>query len=407
MVLTMSLITQRHGAKISKISKISIRQFCEISCDTSNDDLYGYHFGNVKHKGRRNMLMHYVGADQYMKNAIRRFSEKPEPCVAQVVSGFSPFTATAVPSINKWMREATVKIRLYTHADMLSDDAIRYITKLAAREDPEMALFFLNVANYETIKKKPLQDLNLAFTNAAHQCSRKHVLICGLPNAGKSSIVNPLTRAAILCTKKKRDYHFAKISQTAGHTASVKTHRLDESDYSCFLIDTPGLLPPPNVIDEHKLVLLAATGSLTNSSGPISSKWDVPSVAQCILLGLNAHADLSGVTPPYVHMLEMAGPTTDSAELLERIAPAGKMPRGKVLEKLIKKCRQGALGGIMLEMPGREQPIDWKAVHAGLLEESTRPQIRSRVAGPIVYMNKPARELTTENPMFGLHYSGS
>lgn len=391
------------GIKPRVMGKVPIRQLSNHVTDMW-EDLYG----GTKNAALREMQRGFTGADMFMMNAIRRVNDKPESCVAQVVSGFSPFTANSVPCINKWMRQATVRIRIYTHADMLSDEAIRYISKLAYREDPEMALFFMNVANFNAIKTKQMKDLNLAMTNAAHQCSKKHVLIVGLPNAGKSSIVNPLTRAAVVATRKKKNYHVARVSPTAGRTASIKSHRLDDSFHSCYLIDSPGLLPPPNVVNEHELVLLAATGSLTASSGPPLKKWDLDAVASCLLMGLNAHADLSGVPPPYVKLLKLDGPTTDPQELLSRVVSiTEKLSKPQVAERLIRKCREGGLGGLMLEMPGKTQFIDWKEVHHELMDEEKRPTIGGRMLSPIVYMNKAARDLISEIPIMTSGKKGS
>ena len=229
------------------------------------------------------MLTAYIGMDHYMKHAVRKIDTKKLPIICQVIAGFAPDTAHSVPIISNWMENAKQPIRFYTHADCLSDAAIRNVMYQAEKELPKAAVFFVNMKDCDKIKTQLVQRLIGAFDKgirlhevpgAVRGHEAHHILMCGLPNSGKSSIILPLTRHAVVTTKKKKHTHVAKVSIGAGRTASVKTHRLatvfnqtnKTGTKSTFLVDSPGLLPSREEINLETLIMLTATLSLTPSA---------------------------------------------------------------------------------------------------------------------------------------------
>ncbi len=176
------------------------------------------------------------------------------------------------------------------------------------------------------------------------------VLICGVPNVGKSTLINTMTG-------KKQ----AKAADEAGVTKDEQRIVLDDDFY---LWDTPGMLWPRISIAQSGFNL-AASGSIGRNA------YDEELVALELLLYLQQHyAQRIQERYKLSHSLADIASMPDDA-LLEVIArqrgavmSGGRVNIQKAAELVITDYRTHALGPITLETP--EEFSQWAAVAAVL-----------------------------------------
>jgi ribosome biogenesis GTPase A len=357
----------------------------------------------------RNMQLMYKGGDKFMMQAVTKVNGlRNRDMVLQMVPAFAPDSAGAHKSIARWLQEARVRVRVYSHADLLSDRALEHVVRRAEEEDPSLAIVCVDLRTADTAKPKLLNPILNLLLGGLKETNSTHCLICGLPNSGKSSIVHPLTKTAIREIKAKKDYHFAKISSKAGRTVAVKVHRLI-SKLEFFIYDSPGLLP--RELSDQGLIEAIISGALPASANIPASVWDTDAVLTHALQGLNLHARVSGAPPGYVGILGLPGPTEDPALLLSyykesEINPDRKnikTPNYKLTESFLSQLRKGRLGQLLLASgEGRACLLaDSEAAQAAppvppvpiQLQTAPRKEDLFNRNSLIVYMNKRAQQL--------------
>ena len=180
------------------------------------------------------------------------------------------------------------------------------------------------------------------------------VLVCGVPNVGKSTLINTL--------KAKRQ---AKTGDEAGITKQEQRITLADDFY---LWDTPGMLWPRIAVPQSGFHL-AASGAVGRNA------YDEELVALELLRRLQQH---------YAPLLEAryklglphgAVAAMHDEELLEAIGKkrgavmaGGRVSRQKAAEIVLNDFRSGVLGRITLETP--EEFTAWQA--AAVLEDAQR-----------------------------------
>ena len=163
------------------------------------------------------------------------------------------------------------------------------------------------------------------------------VLICGIPNVGKSTLINTLSRKTQ-----------AKTGDEAGVTKQEQRIVLDDDFY---LWDTPGMLWPRIIVEESGF-RLAASGAVGRNA------YDEQLVALDLLVYLQQHyAPLLGERYKLdLSAAEIAALHDD--ELLELIArkrgavmSGGRLNMQKAAELVLTDFRGGSMGRVSLEAP--------------------------------------------------------
>ena len=203
-----------------------------------------------------------------------------------------------------------------------------------------------------------------ALIAACHQLAPKRggmvkpmrVLICGIPNVGKSTLINTL--------KGKRA---AKTGDEAGVTRTESRIALADDFY---LYDTPGMLWPRIVVPESGFNL-AASGAVGRNA------YDDQEVALEMLAKLKADYTallLARYAVPLSPEQVASAPDEELMEAIGRargaLAARGEINAQKTAELLIADFRSNAIGRITLETP--EQFGEW--LQAGLAADQARTE---------------------------------
>ena len=159
-----------------------------------------------------------------------------------------------------------------------------------------------------------------------------YAMIAGIPNVGKSTLINKLANRS--------------IAKTGNEAALTRMQQRIEISSELTLIDTPGMLWP-NIENEASGYRLAATGAIRDTA------FELQDVASFVAEFLMRDYPQSLIRRYDIEPL----PDSD-IELLEAIArkrgcivSGGRVDLEKVSRLLISELRNGDLGGICLETP--------------------------------------------------------
>lgn len=187
------------------------------------------------------------------------------------------------------------------------------------------------------------------------------VLICGVPNVGKSTLINTLVRR--------------KAAKTGDEAGITKTEQVITLASDVTLYDTPGMLWP-RIAEPQSAELLAASGAMGRNA------YDETEVALALLERLQG---------PYAAALSARYRLPDAEltaglhadQLLEQIArqrgylqSGGGVHLHKAAEAVLNDFRSGALGRMTLETPAEH--LQWVADAAA--RDALRPAKKTRGA---------------------------
>lgn len=440
-----------------------------------------------RHLQQQQQRRAFVSMDSYRKEgsaiarALQFMKDTPPRVVVHVqkasLVGCSP---ALLPKTAEWcVQNAPVRIQCLTHVDAMSKPALLYQiatleelerqkyehrrqrqkqrnhahnnnsnnTTDEMREDDEddywpTAIIALNLQNSEDIKAKQLRPVSEALLGAARLADSRPILVCGVPNSGKSSLILPLTRNRTLTVRNKKGYHLPKVSNRAGMTVAIKKHVLEggpsTGGLEATLLDTPGLRPR---LDNHhgdmfgtdpRVVALFLAAHVTEVF-PGYHEWTSRDlIFETLLRASNRHAALtanangSGSTQqdstaaaaaaamfrtPYMDMLGFEQPTHDAQQFIqaylkhEQHLKVGsddggdmskrKSNKTKFNEKaLMRRFHSGEFGGLVFTpslSPQMDATVKMLAAQIQLLQNNSASSSSSQ--HPIVYMNPMARFL--------------
>jgi len=245
--------------------------------------------------------------------------------VIEVLDARIPFSSRN-PDLRKLLSCKPVVAAL-TKAD-LADPAVTDLWQKSLRSNYQ-AVVVVNAASGEGIKRLLAEILKLPGKKAGRPL---RLIVAGLPNVGKSSLLNRLTGRRVTLTGDK-----------PGITRDKQWVRVREG---LEILDTPGMLWP-KIESEQQAFNLAVTGAV---------KAEVLDIQQ---LGLELSAFLCRRAP---HILQTRFSIADSflspPDLLERIGLArgcllkgGRIDLEAAARLLVQDFREGRLGRITLERP--------------------------------------------------------
>ncbi|XP_022231617.2 mitochondrial GTPase 1 [Drosophila obscura] len=240
--------------------------------------------------------------------------------------------------------------------DLLGPKQQRSVTQQLRREQPALKnILFTNCKdqrNHGVLDILPLATRLVADSSRYNraQSAEHNIMIIGVPNVGKSSIINVLRNVHL----KKRSA--ARVGAEAGVTRAVGERIKIQENPAVYMIDTPGILQP-SVTDDEMGMKLALVGCLPDHI------VGEDLIADYLLYWLNKHRRYE-----YVEKLSLSSGPNDniSAVLAEYAHAQGLFHRVKQYDgqvevmtnllaaarKFIQFFRTGQLGSINLD----EQP---------------------------------------------------
>ena len=275
------------------------------------------------------------------------------------------------------LREASLRIRVLTRADHLSKEALQYqmhrARTSASRTGKDIAVVAMDVSQAHTVKLKQMKPFLEVLAGAQEVVGQgeRSIVVCGLPNAGKSSLIHALTKSRTMEVKKKKETHLPKVSAQAGFTMGTKSHSIyhpHNKKKLISLLDTPGLRSRLEYQKQDQTANLLAVSAMEIPKGYLQDEELRRAIVQQLFDGLERYRQID--SNPNNLKLEDLMPGTDYA--------------ANDVRDLILAVRNGSHGGLVME---RSKPLKEGADQ--LFPIAVGPNMGS----PVVAMNGRAKYL--------------
>ena len=263
------------------------------------------------HKARKEMLQIMASID----------------CIIEVVDARLPFSSQN-PIISEWRKDKPT-IVVMTKADLA--DPVRTQQWQDFLETQEN-IKSLDYSPEKTQRLEHIKSLCYKLADKKDSIKALNILITGIPNVGKSTLINALTGKT--------------ITKTGDEPAVTKRQQKIQWGKDIVLHDTPGILWP-KIENPHSGYRLAAIGSIKNTAMDFE---DVGFYAATYLLqhypeALKNRYQLDELPNTEIDFLEAMGAKRGAKQA------GGRINLHKACEILLHDLRQGVLGNITLETP--------------------------------------------------------
>jgi len=272
------------------------------------------------------MIQWYPGHMHKAKKEFQKILPQAD-IVIEVLDARIPFSSQN-PLLAQ-LRKDKPSIKLLNKSD-LADKAV--LSKWQAQLERDSSVKTLVCHHGDILTRKLPVLCRSMIPQRNNRSSMIYALIAGIPNVGKSTLINKLAGR--------------NVAKTGNEAALTRMQQRIEIGTDLMLIDTPGMLWP-KIENENSGYRLAATGAIRDTA------INLQEVASFVAEFLLAHYS-SRVEQRYA--LETL--PASEIELLDAIAhkrgcivSGGRVDYEKVSRLLVSELRHGDLGGICLETP--------------------------------------------------------
>jgi len=227
------------------------------------------------------------------------------------------------------LRRAKPCIKLLNKSDL--SDSAHLADWIASLEQQNQVKTLVCSTNDNAIAELPA--LCRALVSARNNRSAMiYAMIAGIPNVGKSTLINRLAKRS--------------IAKTGNEAALTRMQQRIEISPELTLIDTPGMLWP-NIENEASGYRLAATGAIRDTALEMQevASFIAEFLRQIYPDRLIQRYDIEPLPGSEIELLEAV------ARKRGCIVSGGRVDLEKVSRLLISELRSGDLGGICLETP--------------------------------------------------------
>ncbi|WOT06556.1 ribosome biogenesis GTPase YlqF [Shewanella youngdeokensis] len=282
--------------------------------------------------------------------------------VIEVLDARIPFSSEN-PMVQK-LRGGKPCIKLLNKSDLADPETTQ---KWIEYLEQEQGVKAMAITTLQASQVKKIPDLCRKFVPSRDKVEKDiRTMIMGIPNVGKSTIINTLAGRT--------------IAKTGNEPAVTKTQQRINLRNGIVLSDTPGILWP-KVDNEKSSYRLAVTGAIKDTAIEYE---DVAMFAAEYFLeaypeAIKARYKLKELPDTDIELLEAIGRKRGA------LRPGGRIDLHKVSELLLHEYRSGKIGQLTLETPA--MAIEEKAKVAEILaekeakEELKREQERLKRSG--------------------------
>ncbi|WP_232697007.1 ribosome biogenesis GTPase YlqF [Brevibacillus daliensis] len=218
----------------------------------------------------------------------------------------------------------------------VTDMWVQYFKGLGVRTLPIDALSGKGVNKLPLLCQELASEMLQKRTDKGMQARAVRIMILGIPNVGKSSLINRLAKRS--------------VAQTGDRPAVTKSQQWVKMGDTLELLDTPGILWP-KFEDQMVGLRLAASGAIKDE---LIDFGEVALFAVRYMMHyyperLQDRFKVSELPEDGVEMLEMIGKKRGC------MASGGHIDYDKAAELFLRELRSGKLGEVSLE-----RPLDWE-----------------------------------------------
>ncbi|EGN92858.1 hypothetical protein SERLA73DRAFT_190431 [Serpula lacrymans var. lacrymans S7.3] len=214
------------------------------------------------------------------------------------------------------------RIVVFNKRDLVPEWGFEPFRRAMASKFPDQKVFFASWNKPRDIRA--LSELLINTAKCSPHATEMNVLVVGMPNVGKSTLLNALRNIGISGRTPKA----LQTSASPGHTRTLSTRLKISEEPLVYSFDSPGVMLPFLGKGERgaergvKLALIA---------GIKESLYDVEALVAYLLYRLNV---LNPVSPAYLELLPPSTPpTNDVTSFLEQVGQRlGMLKRGGELD---------------------------------------------------------------------------